>query len=76
MRLHFWERGGQCAQNKIEKRPNPQDLGSAFFEKQHYLVGCVGAYTLRILPPLIITEKDCDEFICALTAAYKEAISA
>jgi len=29
----------------------------------HYLTGCVGDTVLRILPPLILTKQDVDEFI-------------
>lgn len=37
----------------------------ALFEK-HYLVGCVGDTTLRLLPPLIVKQEDIDGFIAAL----------
>lgn len=29
------------------------------------MTGYSGKYTLRLLPPLIITRKECDEFIIA-----------
>ncbi len=35
----------------------------------HVLVGCVGGHTLRVLPPLVITKADVDEFITKLEAA-------
>ena len=33
---------------------------------KHYLVGAVGDSILRIVPPLIITKQDADEFTDAL----------
>lgn len=37
-----------------------------------YLVGSVGDKVLRIVPPLIITESDVDEFVCVLARILKE----
>ena len=28
---------------------------------RHILITAIGAHTIRMVPPLIITEKDCDE---------------
>lgn len=43
------------------------------FEKK-YLIANVGENILRILPPLIITQKDVDEFITTLKSAIAEAL--
>lgn len=40
--------------------------------EQGFLVGAVGATTLRLLPPLIITEADIDLFVSILTKTLKE----
>lgn len=45
---------------------NAVDIKNAFFKK-HYLVGTAGGNTLRLLPPLIISKKDVDQFIKTLT---------
>ena len=41
------------------------DVKNKLFE-QKWLVGAVGGNILRVLPPLIITKNDVDEFIKAL----------
>lgn len=45
--------------------PVKEIINNLFEEK--FIVGSAGANTLRILPPLIITKNDIDEFINALT---------
>ena len=47
------------------KEPIAADVKNKMFEKG-YLIGSVGANTLRILPPLIITESDVDGFVDTL----------
>ncbi|MCD8049880.1 MAG: aspartate aminotransferase family protein [Clostridia bacterium] len=42
-----------------------KEVRQKLFEK-HILVGAVGDVTLRVLPPLIISEKEADEFVNAL----------
>ena len=42
-----------------------KELGAKMMEKG-YLVGVIGAKVFRLVPPLIVTEKDVDEFIEAL----------
>jgi acetylornithine/succinyldiaminopimelate/putrescine aminotransferase len=49
----------------IDTYGKAQETRQKLFEK-HILVGAVGADTLRVLPPLIITEKEADEFVSAL----------
>lgn len=39
---------------------------------KHYLVGAVGDSVLRIVPPLIITKNDADEFVDALVQCVNE----
>ena len=45
--------------------PVAADVKNRLFE-QKWLVGAVGQYILRVLPPLVIEEKDVDEFVKAL----------
>lgn len=52
--------------NPIAKRVN-----SKLFE-HHYLVGAVKDTILRIVPPLIITKSDADEFVNTLEKILKE----
>lgn len=47
------------------KEPIAKTVQQKLFEKK-YLVGAVGGEVLRLLPPLILTEKDVDEFITVL----------
>ncbi len=49
----------------IDLRGSAKEARQRLFEK-HILVGAVGENTLRVLPPLIITQKEADEFISAL----------
>jgi acetylornithine/N-succinyldiaminopimelate aminotransferase len=41
------------------------------FEKK-YLIANIGQNILRILPPLIITQKDADDFISTLKESLEE----
>lgn len=45
--------------------PIARDVQAKLFEKK-YLTGAVGTSVLRLLPPLVITKKDVDEFITVL----------
>ncbi len=45
--------------------PIAKDIQAKLFERK-YLTGAVGTTVLRLLPPLVITEKDIDEFINVL----------
>ena len=45
--------------------PIAKDIQTKLFERK-YLTGAVGTTVLRLLPPLVITEKDIDEFINVL----------
>ena len=47
------------------KEPTAKKVSAALLEKG-FLVGTVGDSTLRIVPPLIISKKDADEFTNAL----------
>ncbi len=40
--------------------------------EEGFLVGAVGPLTLRLLPPLIISEQEIDRFVSALTKVLKE----
>lgn len=57
-------------QFSIDKAKEIKDM---FFDKG-YLVGNVGANTLRILPPLIITKEDIDSFITTLDEILEKQI--
>ena len=50
----------------IDIASDAADARKKLFEK-HVLVGSVGAHTLRVLPPLIISKKEADEFVNALS---------
>ena len=52
----------------IELNVDAKDINGKLFNKG-YLCGVVGNSTLRILPPLIITKKEIDEFIEVLKEA-------
>lgn len=39
-----------------------KDIAAAMMKK-HYLIGSVGTKTLRLVPPLVVTKADIDEFI-------------
>lgn len=41
------------------------DVRKLLTVEQHIMTGYSGKYTLRLLPPLIITRKQCDEFLNA-----------
>ena len=41
---------------------------------RHLLITAIGAHTIRMVPPLIITEKDCDEAFDIIKASV-EALS-
>ena len=45
--------------------PIAKEVQTKLFEK-HYLVGAVGTGVLRLLPPLIVTKDDIDEFMIVL----------
>ncbi|EGD46412.1 acetylornithine and succinylornithine aminotransferase [Ruminiclostridium papyrosolvens DSM 2782] len=47
------------------------DIKNKMFEKK-YLIANIGQNILRILPPLIITQKDADDFITALKESLEE----
>jgi len=49
----------------IDTEKSAKEIRQRLFEKK-ILVGAVGDKTLRVLPPLIIKEKEADEFISAL----------
>lgn len=50
--------------------PIAADIQKSLFSK-HYLTGRVGDDTLRILPPLIVTEQEIDAFIDALKTSLE-----
>ncbi|ACL77206.1 aspartate aminotransferase family protein [Ruminiclostridium cellulolyticum] len=52
-------------------KPIAPDIKSKMFEKK-YLIANVGQNILRILPPLIITQKDADDFIATLKSVIEE----
>ncbi len=52
-------------------KPIAGEVRSSLAEKG-ILVGAVGTSTLRLLPPLIITENEIDQFISLLTKTLKE----
>ncbi len=52
-------------------KPIAPDIKSKMFEKK-YLIANIGQNVLRILPPLIITQKDADDFISTLKSAFDE----
>ncbi len=54
-------------------KPIAPIVKTKMFEKK-YLIANVGENILRILPPLIITQADADEFITTLQAAIDEAL--
>lgn len=47
------------------------DVKNKMFEKK-YLIANIGQNILRILPPLIITHKDADDFITTLKESLDE----
>ncbi|MBE7010963.1 MAG: aspartate aminotransferase family protein [Ruminococcaceae bacterium] len=54
----------------VFSEPIAKKLQQAMFERK-YLVGAVGDNVLRILPPLIITRSDADDFCKVLASALK-----
>lgn len=52
-------------------QPIAKDFNRKMFEKK-YLLGTVGDKILRILPPLIVTKKDMDNFIHVLEETLSE----
>lgn len=54
------------------KEPIAKKIQGALFEK-HYITGAVGDSILRLAPPLIITQKDADDFVAVLTESIKGA---
>ncbi len=53
------------------KNPIAKKVNSKLFE-HHYLVGAVKDSILRIVPPLIITKKDADDFVDTLKKILEE----
>lgn len=53
------------------KAPVAAQIKNRLFE-EGYLVGNVGANTLRVLPPLILTQEQVDGFVDTLTKLVKE----
>lgn len=56
------------------KAPVAAQIKSRLFE-EGYLVGNVGANTLRVLPPLILTQKQVDGFVDTLAKLVKEDVA-
>lgn len=54
-------------------KPIAADIKNKMFEKK-YLVANIGQNIIRVLPPLIITQNDADEFITTLKSAFDEII--
>jgi acetylornithine/N-succinyldiaminopimelate aminotransferase len=54
-------------------KPIAPAVKTKMFEKK-YLIANVGENILRILPPLIITENDADEFLLTLKTAFDEIL--
>jgi acetylornithine/N-succinyldiaminopimelate aminotransferase len=54
-------------------KPVAPAVKNKMFEKK-YLIANVGDSILRVLPPLIITQKDADEFISTLKTVFDEII--
>jgi acetylornithine/N-succinyldiaminopimelate aminotransferase len=54
-------------------KPVAPAVKNKMFEKK-YLVANVGDSILRVLPPLIITQKDADDFISTLKSAFDEIV--
>ncbi len=54
-------------------QPIAPQVKNSMFEKK-YLIANIGEKILRILPPLIITKQDADEFISTLESAINEII--
>lgn len=50
---------------------NAKEINAKMLQK-HYLVGAVGDSVLRVVPPLIITKKDAEEFVSALKKSLEE----
>lgn len=53
------------------KKPIAKEVNAKLFEHR-YLVGAVKESTLRIVPPLIVTESDADDFVNTLEKILKE----
>jgi len=54
-------------------KPIAPIVKTKMFEKK-YLIANIGENILRILPPLIITQADADEFITTLKSALDEVL--
>ncbi len=54
------------------KEPIAKNIQGALFEKR-YITGAVGDSILRLAPPLIISQKDADDFVAVLTESIKGA---
>ena len=48
-----------------------KDVRQRLIHEQHVFTGCAGTNILRILPPLIITKADVDDFIFRLSKVLK-----
>ena len=48
-----------------------KEVRSQLIHEQHVFTGCAGTNILRILPPLIITKADVDDFIFRLENVLK-----
>ena len=40
--------------------------------EKHLLITAIGAHTIRMIPPLIITEEDCDKAFSILSEVMQE----
>lgn len=49
-----------------------KEVRSKLIHEQHCFTGCAGTNILRILPPLIVTKENVDDFIGRLEAVLKE----
>ncbi|MBQ8588664.1 MAG: aspartate aminotransferase family protein [Clostridia bacterium] len=52
------------------KEPVAKEVNSKLMSEHHYLAGVVGDSVFRIVPPLIITTEDAEEFIQAFKKSF------
>ena len=49
-----------------------KEVRSKLIHEQHCFTGCAGTNILRILPPLVLTKENVDDFIEKLETVLKE----
>ncbi len=69
---HITDLRGRGLMIGIETDVSQKEVRSRLLSEHHIFTGAAGTNTLRLLPPLCLTEADADVFVEALTAVLAE----